>query len=245
MAVSRAHGVVCFLALSFGILTASGVYERGSSRDGGARARAVCIGSVRTRSSREVRFIGTAVTSSAHASPSRLREWIRRYLLLHRTSSRGHQYFVASLLRTLTVASLWSVPTVLPTNGTLVFCAPHPTAATAPAAHAPPAQAAASGCTHLSPPINRGSWSIQHPTKSSAVLLPVRQSYPFLPRYSTAENKSQSMFESPLASARARYFGGVMVTHTSCHAARGGTLPVIFGEFAEQHLALDLSVHQL
>lgn len=36
-----------------------------------------------------------------------------------------------------------------------------------------------------------------------------------------------------------------MVTHTLCHAARGGTLPVIFGEFAEQHLALDLSVHQL
>ena len=108
---------------------------------------------------------------------------------------------MTSFLRTLTVASLWPVPTVLPTNGTFVFCAPHPAAAiAAPPAHTPPIAIAFSGCVPA--PINLGSWSIQQPTKLSAVLLPVKQSYPFLPRYSTAENKSQSIVWPPCASCR-------------------------------------------
>ena len=68
----------------------------------------------------------------------------------------------------------------------------------APRARAPIA-IAFSGC---GAPINLGSWSIQQPTKLSAVLLPVKQSYPFLPRYSTAENKSQSIVRPPCASCR-------------------------------------------
>ena len=70
MAVSRAHGVVCFLALSFGILTASGVYERGSSRDGGARAREPCASGRSGRVPRE-----RCVSSGP---PSRLRLTRRR-----------------------------------------------------------------------------------------------------------------------------------------------------------------------
>ena len=90
-------------------------------------------------------------------------------------------------------------PHRLTTNGTFDFCAPHPAAAiAAPPAHAPPIAIAFSGCVPA--PINLGSWSIQQPTKLSAVLLPVKQSYPFLPRYSTAENKSQSIVWPPCAS---------------------------------------------
>ena len=67
-------------------------------------------------------------------------------------------------------------------------------------AHTPPIAIAFSGC---GAPINLGSWSIQQPTKLSAVLLPVKQSYPFLPRYSTAENKSQSIVWPPCEIGRA------------------------------------------
>ena len=65
---------LCFsnFSLEFINLTAAAVvYTNTASVDVRVRrARAVCIGSIRTRSSREVRLLGTAVTSSSRACVS-------------------------------------------------------------------------------------------------------------------------------------------------------------------------------